>query len=209
MERISGSFGCGPLQDLLDPLGLLAHVVLLRGGRARRRSGTASRPPRAARRRSPRVERVDEHARLGGTNSGGPPMLVATTERPQAIASSTAWPNGSIRLGWQTTCAAAIRAGSSSCGTTPASSTRSRPSSCAPQRPVADEGQRPLAEPRERVGQPDDVLALGQRADAEEARAVRPGARLDGGSARGRRRESTTSVLPRASGTFASSSRRR
>src|SRR5207253_2171049 len=34
-----------------------------------------------------------------GTNSGGPPTLVATTERPHAIASSSACPNGSTRLG--------------------------------------------------------------------------------------------------------------
>ena len=33
----------------------------------------------------------------GGTNSGGPPIRVATTGRPHAIASSSAWPNGSIR----------------------------------------------------------------------------------------------------------------
>ena len=39
----------------------------------------------------------------GGTNSGGPPTRVATTDRPHAIASSSAWPNGSTRLGWQTT----------------------------------------------------------------------------------------------------------
>ena len=47
----------------------------------------------------------------GGTNSGGPPTRVATTERPEAMASSVARPNGSTRLGWQTTSAAAIQRG--------------------------------------------------------------------------------------------------
>ena len=40
---------------------------------------------------------------LGGTNSGGPPTLVATTERPDAMPSRSAWPNGSISDGWQRT----------------------------------------------------------------------------------------------------------
>jgi len=35
------------------------------------------------------------------TYSGGPPTLVATTGRPLASASSSAWPCGSTRLGWQ------------------------------------------------------------------------------------------------------------
>ena len=46
----------------------------------------------------------------GGTNSGGPPTLVATTDRPDARPSSVESPNGSTRLGWQTTSAAAIHA---------------------------------------------------------------------------------------------------
>ncbi|HET8606883.1 MAG TPA: glycosyltransferase, partial [Gaiellaceae bacterium] len=41
-----------------------------------------------------------------------------------------------------------------------------------PQRPVADEGQRAAAEAGERVGEPDDVLPVAERADAEEARPV-------------------------------------
>ncbi len=35
----------------------------------------------------------------GGTNSGGPPTRVATTDRPEASPSSVASPNGSARLG--------------------------------------------------------------------------------------------------------------
>ena len=37
-----------------------------------------------------------------------------------------------------------------------------------PERPVADEGERAAAEPGERVGEPDDVLAIGERADMDE-----------------------------------------
>ena len=40
-----------------------------------------------------------------------------------------------------------------------------------PERAVADERQRPLAEPAEGVREPDDVLPLDQRADADERRA--------------------------------------
>ena len=40
------------------------------------------------------------------------------------------------------------------------------------QRAVADEREASLAEPRERVGETDDVLALAERADAEERRRV-------------------------------------
>ena len=61
---------------------------------------------------SARRRRPDRRGRLRprGTNSGGPPTLVATTDRPEARPSSVARPNGSARLGWQTTSAAAIQA---------------------------------------------------------------------------------------------------
>ena len=98
-------------------------------------------------------------------------MRVATTLRAQASASSVAWPNGSTRLGWQRTSAAARKPGTESCG----DEARDRDAGTAlelrAERAVADEGQRSLAEPRERVRQPDDVLALDQRADADEGRA--------------------------------------
>ena len=75
------------------------------------------------------------------------------------------------------------------------------------ERPVAGEGERSLLEARKGIGEPDDVLALLERADAEEAGG--PG----GGSASAKRSRSTpldtTSTLPRASGSFVSSSRRR
>ena len=76
----------------------------LAGGRVRdgKRGGVAERGCECV-----LVERVDEHAGAGGTNSGGPPTVVPTTLRPHASASSAAWPNGSTRLGWQSTSAAA------------------------------------------------------------------------------------------------------
>src|SRR5213076_2836724 len=46
----------------------------------------------------------------------------------------------------------------------------------AAERPIADEGELAHAEPAERLGEPHDVLALRQRAEAEEPRlAVRRG----------------------------------
>ena len=47
-------------------------------------------------------------------------MLVATTDRPDASPSSVERPNGSIRLGWQTTSAAANHDGTASWVTDPA-----------------------------------------------------------------------------------------
>ena len=65
----------------------------------------------------------------GVTNSGGPPTRVATTERADAMASSVARPNGSTRLGWQTTSAAAIHAGTSPWSTRPTTRIAPVPSS--------------------------------------------------------------------------------
>ena len=87
-------------------------------------------------------------------------MRVATTERPHAIASSSAWPSGSTRLGWQSDVAAAIAAGISSCGTRPSRRIPVTPLELRAQRPVAGERQRALAEPRERVRETQDVLSL-------------------------------------------------
>ena len=79
-------------------------VVRRRRPRARPRSGAAARRrPRARRASASTSSGSTRIPASGGTNSGGPPMRVATTERPQAIASSSAWPSGSIRLGWQRT----------------------------------------------------------------------------------------------------------
>ena len=84
-----------------------------------------------------------------------------------AIASSSAWPNGSTRLGWQTTRAAAmcshLAVGHGADELTP------RLLETSPQRPVAEDDRVALAipQPREGVGEPHDVLPLDQRADKE------------------------------------------
>ena len=136
----------------------------------------------------------------GGTNSGGPPIRVATTERPEAIASSSAWPSGSIRLGWQTTWRGGdsardplVRDGARELDTRPALELRT-------QRPVADERQRPLAQRRERVGKPDDVLPLDERRRRRGTRGPGRGAGCDSVKRSRSTPESTTSVFPRASG---------
>ena len=129
-----------------------------------RRSGRRGRPPPA------------------GTNSGGPPTRVATTERPRPAPPASTGRRARRGDGWQTTSAAARQRRDSSCATRPASRMRARPSSCGPQRPVADEGERPLAEPLEGAREPEHVLPLGQRADAEERRAALPVARAGCGA---------------------------
>ena len=140
-----------------------------------------------------------------GTNSGGPPTRVATTDRPDASASSADWPNGSTSDGWQTTSARGDLAGDPVVRDR-AGELDAWPSlELAAQWPDADERQRSLAEPLERAREAHDVLPLRQRADADEPRPGAVGARA---SARKRSRstpQSTTSVLPRASGTAASS----
>ena len=104
--RGGGRPGRSVLEHGLDPLHLTSDVVPFRRGaggavRPRHRRGGCERGDERV-----LVLRVDEHARLGGTNSGGPPTRVATTDLPHAIPSSVASPNGSTRLGWQTTSAA-------------------------------------------------------------------------------------------------------
>ena len=115
----------------------------------------------------------------GVTNSGGPPTCVATTGRPAAIPSSSDWPNGSTRLGPQTTRAAASRAGTSSCGTRPVTEIPARPSRCGRSGPSPTKVSVPSPEPLECVRQPQRVLPLGQRADTDERRRPR-GRRLNG-----------------------------
>ena len=106
-----------PTEDRLDPLRLAADVVP--GGRLARGLVRARQRRGLARARAASASTSSGSTRTpasGGTNSGGPPIRVATTERPQAIASSSAWPSGSTRLGWQRTWPRASRRGISSCG---------------------------------------------------------------------------------------------
>ncbi len=102
-----------------------------------------------------------------GTNSGGPPTRVATTERSEAIASSRTWPNGSTTLGRQSTSLAAIQS-----LTPPGEVHSGAPGQRAALGAVADEGEGAGAERSEGVGQAPHVLALVQGADEEKARAV-------------------------------------
>ena len=97
-------------------------------------------------------------------------MRVATTVRAQAIASSTDWPNGSIRLGWQTTSAAAIHARHFVVRHSPDDPHSLAALELRAQRAVADEREASFAEPCERVGEANDVLALAERADTQERR---------------------------------------
>src|SRR3954465_7004644 len=100
-----------------------------------------------------------------GTNSGGPPTRVATTVRPHAIASRIAWPNGSMRLGAQTTSGARVYPGTSRCPGPPRVPAAARdanavaPLETRSLRTVADEREAAALEARERVGEADDVLA--------------------------------------------------
>ena len=138
-------------------------------------------------------------------------MRVATTGAPHAIASRIDCPNGSSSDG----AADDVGGGEPArhrrrAGRGRRRARRARPSSAAAQRPVADERERAAAEPRERVGEPHDVLALGQRPDVRRTPATRAPPRAPRRAKRSRSTpESTTSVLPRASGSLRSSSRRR
>ena len=113
------------------------------------------------------------------TNSGGPPIRVATTERPHAIASRIDCPNGSISAGPHTTSAGGeprrhvrVRDAADDANARAAFETRA-------QRAVADERERAATELRERVREAHDVLALGQRSDMHERRRVERRRRLD------------------------------
>ena len=102
----------GSLENLLHPCRLQLDVVV--GGGGARREVRARQRGRLLRARRSSASSSSGSTRTpasGVTNSGGPPTRVATTERADAIASSVASPNGSTRLGWQTTSEAAIQAG--------------------------------------------------------------------------------------------------
>ena len=106
---------------------LTPDVVLRRGGAGRlvrpRQCGRGAEPALSAS-RSVGSTRTPAS---GGTNSGGPPMRVATTERAarHRLEQRLAERLDQARLADDVR--AAIQAGSSSCGTRPRSSTRSRP----------------------------------------------------------------------------------
>ena len=107
----------------------------------------------------------------GGTNSGGPP-IARRDDVPAARERLRAAPGRTAR-------AATARRRRRPRRASPARRREelgrrlARPRAAleaAAQRPVADEGERAAAERRERIGEADDVLALGERADADERR---------------------------------------
>ena len=104
----------------------------------------------------------------GVTNSGGPPIVVAMTERSIAIASS-----GPDRTARSATAGRARRGGDPArdLGVGDAARERRRRRGPRARRAAARRRRRPgvPARAREGVGQRDHVLALDQRADAEEA----------------------------------------
>ena len=126
----------------------------------------------------------------GVTNSGGPPTAVATTGRPHAIASSSAWPNGSTRLGWQTTSLAPMSSGMRPCGTAPRSVTRGLPSSCGRSGPSPANVSVPSSRRLKASASRTTFFRSVRPPDAQVGRpALASGARAAGaGSARGRRR---------------------
>ena len=178
-----------------------ARAAVVRTRVARRRSG-------ARRRARPRRAGSTSTPASGGTNSGGPPTRVATTLRAARERFERAWPNGSTRLGWQRT------------------SARGEVARHRVVRHVAGDASRPAGPRAARAAAPSPTnvsVPSPSRANASASRTTflrsiseptqtnaGPGAAGALGAARKRSRstpQSTTSVLPRASGTAASSSR--
>ena len=111
-SRSGSPISNGSQEDLLHPSRLQPESCAPPRPRAPRRSATAaSAAVSSARASSPTSSGSTSTPASGGTNSGGPPIRVATTLRPHAIASSSAWPNGSISAGPQTTSAALSQRG--------------------------------------------------------------------------------------------------
>ena len=175
MRRTSGD----SKEDLLHPFRLQPDVV--RRGRFAAARGSGAEAPTASESAATIASSSSGSTRTpdsGVTNSGGPPTADATTERADAIASSVARPNGSERLGWQTTSEAAIHVGTSSWATRPDEADAGPSRERSAERPAADEGERALATPLERAREPQDVLALGEAAEAEEVRSLAAPAEL-------------------------------
>ena len=108
----------------------------------------------------------------GGTNSGGPPTRVATTDLPEAIAFqqrlAERLDEGRLaedgRLG-DVARHLVVRDSARDLDVRPALELRA-------ERAVADENEAPAVERRERIREPHDVLPLDQAPDADENRAI-------------------------------------
>ena len=199
----------GSLENLLHPTSLKLDVVP--GGRFRAASFGRGREAAvsSARARAGTSSGSTSTPDSAVTNSGGPPNRVATTERLHAIASSSAWPNGSSRAGPQTTAAADNQPGTESCVT--------RPTTLVPGRPSSDDRSGPsptkVSDPPSRRENASASLTTFFR-PVREPTWTKAGdsssAALGAASKRSRSTpESTTSVLPRASGSRSQSSRSR
>ena len=197
-----------------------------RGPGRRTSCSAAAAPGRGVRTRKlegrlePGRDRVDaradhENAARGRDELGWPPTRVATTGRSDAIPSSSAWPNGSTRLGWQRTSHAGIQSATCSCATRPRSAPardlqgaeRSGPS---PTKRQDLRRRRPKPRPAARRScarraRPDRGTAAAVAVPTDAPAAASPSAP---GSARGRRRSRSHRCGPSSAGSRASSSRR-
>ena len=192
-------------ENRLHPLRLTPDVVL----RGRSAGGLVRARERRRRLAAPRASPATSSGSTrmpasGGTNSGGPPTR---SRRPCGRRPS---PRGSTG---RTARAARARTRRRRAArqrrhrvVRDAADRRARargPRAAARSGPSPTNVRLPRPSARERVGEPDDVLPLGEAPTQTNAGRPRRGARLDRGSARGRRPSRSRSVLPRASGSFA------
>ena len=202
--RIAGGSG-GAGEHRLDPRRLHVQRVSGRGLACRRRWAAVAQPlPSSAATSASSSSGSTSTPAPAATNSGGPPTRVATTERPDAmrLERREAERLGEARL-------ADDIGGCDPAGDPVVIDRADEPDpgpalERAAQRAVADERERSLSSPLERAGEPQHVLALAQRADAEEPGSVRRPADLGAGlrrraarSARGRRRSRSPALFPR------------
>ena len=206
--------------------GVVLRSVAPRGSPRHARPGGGRRarprphgPPRSAAGAWPIGERFGQRVSSSGSTRtpasgvdelGRSATRVATTGRPQAIASSSAWPNGSTRLGWQRTSRPRGSCESRRAGRGPARVTPVLPSSSPAAAPRRRRSGSPRRAVRRRRARRTTFLRW-VRAPTQRYAGPLPSSGRAGSSGKRARStpQSTTSVLPRASGILASSSRRR
>ena len=152
-----------------------ARRALGRGARRGLGHGSCGRRGEPARRSPPRPAGRRARLRPRGRTRAARRRASRRRSGPQAMASSVARPNGSTRLGWQTTSAAASQRGIRVVRDRADEPDARRPSSSGRSGPSPTNASVALAASRrEGLGEPHDVLALDQRADAEERRPSAP-----------------------------------
>ena len=190
-SRSGSPTSSGSLENRLDPRRLTPDVVLLGRLRGRPGSGAAARR-RAERRPRARPRRAGRRGRrppAGRTRAGRRPAS-RRPSGPHAIASSSAWPNGSTRLGWQRT---------SRCGEVARDlvvrhaarrrSTPGRPSSCARSGPSPTNVERPSpSAPNASASRTTFLRSISEPTQTNAGRCGPSAPRERPGSARGRRR---------------------